>query len=188
MIFTGFSELTIDAKQRVALPSKFRSQFDLEFETQLDEERRQRGGQGPDEKELTLRQREARIWCVSPVAGRGLVLVPLSVFRRLASRRDGTLTPSRARQEEDASVFGLTEQIEQDSAGRLTIPKWQLDQSGLATEVVMVGSGYRLEVKDRVKWMAELSDRCRRRDPEDSPTAPVQGSLGADGASTGRTG
>lgn len=163
MIFTGFSELTVDAKQRLALPAKFRAQFDLEFSAQLDEERRQRGGAGLDGPEAERKQREAKVWCVSPVAGRGLVLLPLSMFRRLASRREGTLTPSLERQEEDSSLFGLTEQIELDSAGRLTIPKWQLEQSGLGAEVVMVGSGYRLEVKDRAKWMEELRDRCLRR-------------------------
>ncbi|MCE7974117.1 MAG: hypothetical protein DYG92_07295 [Leptolyngbya sp. PLA1] len=163
MIFTGFSELTVDSKQRLALPSKFRAQFDLEFAAQLDEERRQRGGMGLDAQEIERRQREAKVWCVSPVAGRGLVLLPLSIFRKLASRREGTLTPSRERQEEDNSLFGLTEQIELDSAGRLTIPKWQLEQSGLGAEVVMVGSGSRLEVKDRGTWMGELRDRCLRR-------------------------
>lgn len=180
MIFTGFSELTIDAKQRLALPSKFRSQFDLEFEAQLDDERRARGGASPDEREMARRQREAKIWCVSPAPGRGLVLMPLAVFRRLATRREGTLDPTPMQQEEDSGLFGLTEQIEQDSAGRLTIPRWQLDQAGLGSEVVMVGSGTRLEVKDRATWMAELPDRCRRRTPHQGPT-PTNPPRGAGG-------
>jgi DNA-binding transcriptional regulator/RsmH inhibitor MraZ len=182
MIFTGFSELNIDSKQRVALPAKFRSQFDLEFQTLLDEERRVRGAP-LDPSELDRKARESRIWCVTPTSGRGLILVPLAVFRRLASRREGTLTPSLERVEEDTSLFGLTEQIEQDSAGRLTVPKWQLDQSGLSSEVVMVGSGYRLEVKDRATWMAQLPDRCRRLEPSAAPKSPTS-ATGGGGAGT----
>jgi DNA-binding transcriptional regulator/RsmH inhibitor MraZ len=177
MIFTGFSELTIDAKQRVALPAKFRAQFELEFQAQLDEERRARGSP-LDQQELERKAKEARIWCVTPAPGRGLELVPLAVFRRMANRRKGTLTPSAQRREEDSNLFGLTEQVEQDSAGRLTVPKWQLEEAGLGTDVVMVGSGYRLEVRDRATWMKELPGRCRRREQSDGPPTTGPGGAG----------
>lgn len=172
MIFSGFSDLNVDPKQRLALPSKFRAQFDLEHRARLDALRASRPTNPPDEKELERLAAEAKVWCVTPWPGRGLVIFPLVVWREFAAKRGGSLTPSKSRLAADASLFGLTEQIEMDSAGRLTIPGALLKMagfSGAGAHVTMVGYGYHLEVTDQAKWKENLESTYRHLDNLDDP-------------------
>jgi DNA-binding transcriptional regulator/RsmH inhibitor MraZ len=183
MIFSGFSELTIDPKQRLALPAKFRAQFDLHFQERLDRDRSSRPTP-PDEQELKRRSLESRIWCVTPWPGRGLVIFPLVVWREFSARRGGTLTPSRSRQAADAGLFGLTEQIEMDAAGRLTLPKWITERAGIGPEVAMVGMGDHLEVKPKETWTAELPTHYRHLEQLGDPEMDPPGTAGDAGTTT----
>jgi len=136
MIFTGYSELTIDAKQRLAVPSKFRALLDP-----------QRDGNA--------------MYCI-PWPGHGLMLFTEPMFQQFASQAEGTLTPGEDEQEFETSFFGLTERLELDSAGRISIPKLHLELTKLPSEVVVVGARFRLEVMDRAVWMAGMQGRFER--------------------------
>lgn len=136
MIFTGFAELTIDAKQRLAIPAKFRSLLD------------------------PARDGDA-FYCI-PWPGHGLMLFTQPMFRQFASQAEGTLTPGEDEQEFETSFFGLTERLELDSAGRITIPKLHLELTKLPSEVVVVGARYRLEVMDRAAWAAGMQGRFEK--------------------------
>ncbi|MBI1191372.1 MAG: hypothetical protein GC200_11915 [Tepidisphaera sp.] len=136
MIFTGFAELTIDAKQRLAIPAKFRA--------------------------LLNPERDGNAWFCIPWPGQGLMLFTEPMFNQLASRGEGTLTPGEDEQEFESSLYGLTERLEMDSAGRITIPKLHTELTKLGNDVVVVGSRYRLEVKDKATWTAGISGRFER--------------------------
>jgi len=137
MIFTGYSELTIDAKQRLAVPSKFRAMMEA-------------GGGA------------SVLYCV-PWQGGGLMLFPEAMFEAFASKAEGTLTPGEDEQEFETTFFGRTERLELDSAGRVTIPRQHLELTRLPTEVVMVGARTRLEVLDRAVWKAGMAGRFERK-------------------------
>ncbi len=135
MPFTGSSDITIDAKQRLAIPAKYRSLIDPEKD---------------------------KAWFCVPWPGGILRLYSETEFTTLAGRWDRTLTPGAEQAELEAELFGLAERIEMDSAGRITIPRGLLDMVGLGTEVVVVGALNRLEVRDRSKWESGKLDRFAR--------------------------
>lgn len=137
MIFTGFAELTFDGKQRLAVPAKFRALLDPAKDGNA-------------------------LYCV-PWKDGGLMLFPESTFAAFASRAEGTLTPGDEEQEFETTFFGLTERLEIDAAGRVSIPKLHLDLTKLPSEVVMVGARTRLEVLDRAAWKAAMPGRFERQ-------------------------
>lgn len=128
--------MTIDPKQRLAIPAKYRSQLDP--------------------------SKDGVAWYCVPWPGNGLLLFTERTFEELASRDPGTLTPIGEESELETSLFGLTERLEMDSAGRITLPRMHLELTGLGNEVVVVGSRWRLEVRDRGAWKASMPERFGR--------------------------
>jgi MraZ protein len=137
MIFSGFAEATIDAKQRLAVPSKFRARLD------------------PD--------RHGKAFYCVPWQGGGLMLFPEKTFEMFAQQAEGTLTPGEEEQEFETTFFGLAEYLEMDSMGRIVIPRQHLELTRLPNEVVVVGARTRLEVLDRTAWKAQMPARFERQ-------------------------
>jgi MraZ protein len=133
MIFTGHAELTIDAKQRLAIPAKHRA--------------------------LINPEKDGAAWYCVPWSNRRLMLYTETRFKELAEKGEATLTPREEEAGLEANFFGLTERLEMDSAGRITIPRLHLDLTKIGTEVVMIGAGRRLEVWDKQAWSPGLEDR-----------------------------
>lgn len=127
MLFTGLSELTIDPKQRLAIPAKYRNQWD--------------------------EARDGKAWiCVPWTTGGILRLYTEKEFENLASKIPSTLVPGMQEAEFEALYFGYAERLEADSAGRITVPKAHLELTNLKSDVTMVGARNRLEVHDKAKW------------------------------------
>ncbi|USN99202.1 MAG: hypothetical protein H6810_00545 [Phycisphaeraceae bacterium] len=133
MLLTGQAEITIDAKQRLAVPSKFRSML------------------GED---------ETGWYCVPWPDGSILRLYPKPVFESQAGRLDDSLTAGSDASKIDQS-FGMAEQLEMDKSGRVRLPKWHIDLVGMPTDVMVVGARNRLEIHPRAAWQASLVDRFR---------------------------
>jgi MraZ protein len=136
MLFTGHAELTIDAKQRLAVPAKYRNQWDD--------------------------ARDGKAWYCVPWPGGILRLYTERCFEGLATQKHQTLTPDEDASALEADLFSLAERIEPDSAGRISLPKQHLELSELGTEVVVIGAGNRLEVRDRAAWQQTLAQRFAR--------------------------
>lgn len=136
MIFTGFAEISIDAKQRLAVPSKFRSLLDP--------------------------QKDGNAFYCIPWPGQGLMLFTEPMFNQFSRSAEGTLAPGEDEQEHETSFFGLTERLELDSAGRISIPRLHLELTKLPSEVVVVGARTRLEVLDRATWNAGIQARFEK--------------------------
>lgn len=143
MLFTGQYEHSIDAKQRLAIPAEVRSR---------------------------LRPKDdGEAWCATPWLGGVIRLYTEAHFEKLGSARSLTLTPDEDEAELQATLFGLTRRLEMDSAGRIRLPEDLLQMTGLSREVVLVGAGDRLEIRDREAWrasrdarLAQLPDLIRR--------------------------
>ncbi|MBX3390298.1 MAG: hypothetical protein KF691_12690 [Phycisphaeraceae bacterium] len=137
VLFTGSTELTIDAKQRLAIPAKYRSQWN----------------EGIDGK----------AWiCVPWPEGMLLRLYPEGTFERIANLQNAgreTLMPSSDQAQLEAEFFSLAERVEPDSAGRLSLPKQHLELVGMPSEVVVIGVRDRLEVRGRDAWKPNLKER-----------------------------
>jgi MraZ protein len=125
--FIGQAEVTIDKKSRLAVPAKFRAALEA-------------GKLGP-------------AW-VSMPRGRGVLwLVPEAAFAKLSESWGGSLIPDADTEALEKLLFSLSERVEMDSAGRVTLPRKHLELSGVDGEVVVIGVKSRLEVHNRAAWM-----------------------------------
>jgi MraZ protein len=136
LLFTGLSNHAIDAKLRLAIPAKYRNQWDA--------------------------ARDGAAWYCIPWPTGHLRLYTEMRFRDLAERREQTLTPGRDEAELEKVLFGFAERIEMDSAGRIVVPKQHIELAKIGMEVVIVGAGSRLEVHDRPAWEASQNDLFNR--------------------------
>lgn len=136
MLFTGQAEITIDAKDRLSIPAKFRARWD------------------PD--------RDGPTWyCVPwPQEGGGVLrLYPERRFEEIAGRSEETLTPNQDLADLETTFFGQAEQLDVDGSFRIRVPKWHRDLVGMPNEVVVIGARNRLEIRDRARWLRERETR-----------------------------
>jgi transcriptional regulator MraZ len=134
--FTGQAEANIDAKQRLAIPAKFRNRWN------------------PDT--------DGTSWFAIPwPQTKSLRLYTQKMHNELftAGRRDPSLTPNEDQAELDVILHSVTEQVDVDSNNRIRLPAWQLEHLGLDREVIVLGAGDRLEIRSRAEWNNEFSDR-----------------------------
>jgi len=131
MIFTGHYEHTIDAKNRLAVPRKYRNRLDPEA----------------DGSALVLAPGRPmdRLW-----------LYTEREFERLASRTKSTLIPSEDQLFFDQIFFPLAEYLDLDSQGRVLIPDKMLDMTKLPREVMVCGVRDHIEVRSREAFNAEM--------------------------------
>ncbi len=136
MLFTGHSEHTIDAKQRLAIPAKYRNQWDVE--------------------------RDGSAWYCVPWPTGHLRLFTETTFQQLANQAESSLTPGEEEADLESDFYGFAERIEPDSAGRINVPNSHIELLGLPQEVVIVGARTRLEVHPRERWKEAAAERFRR--------------------------
>ena len=140
VLFIGTSEHTIDPKQRLAVPAKYRSQWDT--------------------------NKDGTAWVAIPWPGGVIRLYTEATFERLAAAEERTLTPGRGQADFEAGFFGFAERLEMDSTGRITLPKRHVELTGLSGNVVIIGAGNRLEVRPRDQWLAEVPGRFALMDTQ----------------------
>lgn len=132
MTFTGNAEATIDAKGRLALPAKFRK---------------------------LVSEQDAGMWVCVPWPGGVLRVYTGKEFERLASQGESSLTPNDDLAALQATLYGMAETIEADSANRIAIPQKLQEMVGLSSEVVVIGAKDRLEIHDRKAWQDSVAKR-----------------------------
>jgi MraZ protein len=124
MAFRGTFDYTLDVKNRLTIPAKFRATF-------------------ADGLVLALRHdTESCISVWRPDEFDGFLETILSSFHPLSSEY---ATVNRF-------YNSNSHEIELDSAGRVGVPVKLIAQTGLGKEVVITGAGQCLEVWDRAAW------------------------------------
>ncbi len=142
MIFAGEYEHTIDAKKRLAIPADIRGRWS---------------------------SRDGSCWFALPWREGLIRLYTERVFEETVMGASPTLTPDENEAELQTTLYGLSARLEMDSVGRVRLPEEMLEIVGLGSEVVLVGSGDRLEIRDRAAWreskkqrLAQVPDLLRR--------------------------
>lgn len=150
MLFTGYAELTIDAKGRLAIPAKYRNKWDS--------------------------ARDGGAWYCLAWPGGTLRLYTETTFELLAERL-GEMQPVFDGEDTgvDPALFSMAERLEMDTAGRIMLPKPHIRRTKMPTEVAVVGARNRLEVYPRERWeqnqqamfekMPELIRQAERKPP-----------------------
>ncbi|RMH30195.1 MAG: hypothetical protein D6693_00830 [Planctomycetota bacterium] len=132
MNLTGTYEHTIDAKNRLAIPSDIRSQWS---ETEC-----------------------GRVWVALPWPTGGIRLYTEREFNTRADQYRNSLTPSPDQAELQVRLFSMARRLEMDAAGRVRLPEEHLRLTALPREVVLLGAGEWLEVRARDAWRASVDD------------------------------
>jgi MraZ protein len=125
VLFTGEYEHTLDAKNRVSIPSRFRQSLST-----------QAGGNvylvfGPNKK----------LW-----------LYPDRYYEELVSRYPAELIPDEQILRYEQITFGLARLLELDKTGRIILPDKMIQRSGLGKEVVIIGVRDHLELWNKAEW------------------------------------
>lgn len=133
MLFTGQYEHSIDSKQRLAIPAEVRGRW------------------RPEE--------DGAAWYAVPWTGGIIRLYTETDFANRAKSGFLSLTPDEDEAELQATLFGLCERVEMDSAGRIRLSEEMLALAGIGTEVVLIGAGDRMEIRDRKGWRESKKSR-----------------------------
>lgn len=137
LLFTGFYEHTIDAKNRLAVPAEIRELLVPRSATGEPLDR-------PVHLYVTLGEDQSL--CIYTEQG----------FQKRADQLDHSeLDPAQVLEHEEM-IFGLARRVELDSAGRIRLPDQLLTMSGLTSEVVLIGVKDHLKVKDRGGWLQKV--------------------------------
>jgi MraZ protein len=122
--FRGTFEYTLDAKNRLTIPAKFRASF----------------ADGVVLGRLTDNQGCIGVWRASDY--------DVYTNQTLEQYRPGS--PQRLKLER--FFFGSSHDTELDAAGRVMVPPFLLEHAGIDKDTVVMGVGNRLEVWDRAAW------------------------------------
>ncbi len=125
MSLTGTYTRTLDAKQRVAVPRKFRDEL------------------------VSLAAPDVYI---APESDRTLGLFAGGVFRHRAERLESLSGPPGHVKNYMRLYYSQAEQVEVDSQGRIRIPERLVAFAGLQQEVVLLGVHDHVEIWDQGAW------------------------------------
>ena len=79
-----------------------------------------------------------------------------------AGRTAPSLTPSPDQAELDAILYSAAEEVDVDANNRIRLPAWQVETLALPRDIVVIGAGDRLEIRDQESWQASFNDKLAR--------------------------
>lgn len=137
MVFTGTYEHSIDAKNRLAIPSEVRALV-----------------QGHD----AARAGVSGQWYVTLGEGQALCLYTQQAFEQRARELDESELDAEQLLTYERLMFSLARLVETDAQGRVRLPDQLLKMSGLTGDVVLLGVKDHLEIRDREAWYRHVQD------------------------------
>ena len=126
MLFTGEYEHTLDQKNRLSIPARFRQLL------------------SPDvtgERFYVILGSNRKPW-----------LYPDKYYEKLVDQQPAELIPDDTILQFDQLTFGLARLLDIDSTGRIVLPDRMIRRGGLGTEVVIIGVRDHLEIWPRDEW------------------------------------
>lgn len=137
MLLTGTFERAIDEKQRVAIPKRLREAIGEHGENGL---------------------------FVAPGMDGSLFLYTEGAFLKLAERLASASPTGQDVRAFSRLFYAQAERVEMDSQGRVRIPPRLAQLAGLSKDAVLVGVQDHMELWDRTRWDAYLSEKSPRYD------------------------
>lgn len=126
MLFTGEYEHTLDAKNRVSIPARFRQQVSVE---------------GANSNFYMVLGPNKKLW-----------LYPEHYYEELVSKYPAELIPDEEILRFEQITFGLARLLEMDKTGRIILPDKMINRAGLGKEVVIIGVRDHLELWNTEEW------------------------------------
>ncbi len=130
IVFRGVSELVLDAKGRLAIPSRHRDGLVS-------------GGNGH--------------LVITADPGACLLVYPAAAWDPIQTRLMGLSSFDDKIRSLQRLIVGHADDVELDAVGRILIPPALRRYASLDKRVVLVGQGQKLELWDEVKWQAQIA-------------------------------
>ena len=140
MVFTGTFEHTIDAKNRLAIPSEIRALLEPVHAC----------ADGTSEPASSV------FLYVTLSEGQALSLYPEAAFAQRARELDNSELDPAEILEYERLMYSLARRVEMDKQGRVRLPEDLLKMTKLGTDVVLLGVKDHLEIRDRQTWLEHV--------------------------------
>ncbi|HXR56796.1 MAG TPA: division/cell wall cluster transcriptional repressor MraZ [Casimicrobiaceae bacterium] len=129
VVFRGVSELALDAKGRLAIPSRHREGL--------------AGGRGQV--------------IITADHGGCLLIYPFVEWQPIEAQLMSLSSFDDKIRSLQRLIVGHADEVDIDAAGRILVPPALRRYAGLDKRVVLVGQGRKLELWDDVKWQAQIA-------------------------------
>ena len=129
-LFRGVTELALDSKGRLAIPSKHR--------------------------DALIRNGSGRV-VVTADPSRCLLLYPLDAWEPIQSRLMALSSFNEKIRGLQRLIFGHADDVEVDAAGRILVPPALRRYASLDKHVVLVGQGQKFELWDQAQWQTQTA-------------------------------
>ena len=130
-MFRGINTATLDAKGRLALPTRFR--------------------------ESLLTVADGRIVVTIDVREQCLLLYPLPEWDVVQRKLEGLSNIAANARRLQRLLIGHATDIELDGQGRILLPALLRDFAGLQKKLVLVGQGNKIEIWSAAEWQERMS-------------------------------
>jgi MraZ protein len=137
LLFTGTYEHTIDAKQRLAIPSDVRDRLDP--------------------------QRDGQALYITLGEGPTLRIYTEKGFERRAEQLEQSELPAEELLDHEEVLFSLAHRVELDKQGRVRLPEQLLKWTDPGRDIVLIGAKDHLQIHPRQQWLDRLTERLQTR-------------------------
>ncbi len=131
-MFRGISNLNLDAKGRIAIPTKYRDEIKSDFNGQMI---------------LTV---DYGVRC--------LVLYPMSKWVETEQNILGLPNLSEAAREIKRLVIGYASDVEMDGQGRMMLSAPLREYAGMEKKLILIGQGDKFELWDEDSWKSSCDN------------------------------
>jgi len=149
-MFRGANPVTLDAKGRLAMPTRFREQI--------------------------VARSNGRLMATVDRSDRCLLIYPLPDWDEIERKLVALPTLNPAARRLQRLMIGHANELVLDSHGRVLIPPTLREYAGLSRQAMLIGQGSRFELWDEAHW-SERREQWLKVDETDEPLPPELESL-----------
>jgi MraZ protein len=141
-VFRGVSEISLDAKGRMAMPARFR--------------------------DLLTEKYAGRLVATVDFSGRCLLLYPIDGWEIIQQKLESLSSFDEASRRAQRMLIGHAHDLEMDGSGRILLPQILRSRAQLDKQMALVGQGAKFEIWNKDSWDAQadswFSDETRGAD------------------------
>ena len=150
MLFRGLNSINIDAKGRMAIPSRYRGIIDDHCQGKM-------------------------VVTIEATDGECLVVYPLNEFEEIQRKVEALPSFNATSKKLKGLFIGHANDVELDGSGRILVPPTLRTYVGLEKKVVLVGQGKKFELWDEDAWNAKRESWLNQEETEEEMPEELKG-------------
>lgn len=144
MVFRGVHAINMDAKGRLAMPTRYRAALTAENARQKDEADKSQDAQGSCEIIATI-----------DIQSRCLLIYPLTIWLEIEQKLQQLPALNASSRRLQRLMLGYASELSLDSNGRMLMPASLREYAQLEKKVMLVGQGSKFELWSEALWAKE---------------------------------